>query len=254
MLLAIDVGNTNVVCGLWDGSSWVALWRRSTQTDDTEDQLAAWLSSMFSLAGFDWRVEAAICSSVVPSLDAALAAMCKKWLKANLWFLRTGEQVGLPVEYHPPTAVGADRLANALGALELFAPPIVIVDFGTATTFDTIDHRGVYIGGVILPGVDISSRALFAKAAKLPPVQYAAPTTAVGRDTTHSLQSGIMFGYADAIDGLARRIRNELEGDVTIVSTGGLGKLFVDLCEEISDYLPTLTLDGLRHAFERSSK
>lgn len=253
MLLAIDVGNTNIVCGLWDGDQWVALWRRATRPEDTEDELAAWLKSMFGLAGFPWKVDFAICASVVPSLDSALDQMCLRWLGVSLWMLRSGEQVGLPVDYNPPFAVGADRLANALGALALHSPPIIIVDFGTATTFDTIDKNGHYVGGAILPGVQISSQALFAKAAKLPSVAYKAPTSAIGRDTTQSLQSGIMFGYADAIDGLAKRISDELEGDVTILATGGLGGLFTGLCERISTYEPTLTLDGLRRAFETCS-
>jgi type III pantothenate kinase len=250
MLLAIDVGNTHIVCGLWDGEKWVALWRKVTDIQDTEDELAAWLKSMFDLSQFPWKVERAICASVVPSLDLAINQMCLRWLGVGTWFLKSGEQIGLPVDYSPPTAVGADRLANAVGALALYPAPIVVVDFGTATTFDTIDKHGHYVGGAILPGVQISSQALFSKAAKLPTVEYKAPKSAIGKDTAQSLQSGIMFGYADAIDGLARRISSELEGDVTIVATGGLGGMFVGLCDLISVFEPTLTLDGLRRAFE----
>ncbi len=250
MLLAIDVGNTHLVCGLWNGDRWVSLWRKATRPEDTEDELAVWLKSMFELSGHPWRISEAICASVVPSLDAALEQMCLRWLGVGLWFLRTGIQVGLQVDYNPPTAVGADRLANAIGALALYAPPIIVVDFGTATTFDTIDKFGRYVGGAILPGVQISSQALFIKAAKLPSVEYKAPVTALGKDTAHSLQSGIMFGYADAIDGLAKRISAELEGDAIVIATGGLGGLFTGLCDRIVSYEPTLTLDGLRRAYK----
>ena len=251
MLLAIDAGNTHVVCGLWDGTRWVATWRKATCIDDTEDELAAWLRAMFDLSGLPFKVESAIGASVVPSLESALAEMCNRWLGVELWLLRTGAQVGLEVVYEPPTAVGADRLANAIGALALFTPPIVVVDFGTATTFDVIDAQGRYIGGAILPGVQISSQALFAKAAKLPAVKFSAPETAIGRDTTHSLQSGIMLGYADAIDGLAGRICAELGGEARIIATGGLGGMFLGICKRIESYEPTLTLDGLRRAYER---
>lgn len=251
MLLAIDAGNTHVVCGLWDGTQWVRMWRRATCPEDTEDELAAWLRSMFALSGLPWEVDSAVCASVVPSLESALAEMCRKWLGVELWFLKTGAQVGLEVVYEPPSAVGADRLANAIGALALFTPPVVVVDFGTATTFDVIDAQGRYIGGAILPGVQISSQALFAKAAKLPAVKFSAPETAIGRDTTHSLQSGIMLGYADAIDGLTARICCELGSPARVVATGGLGGQFLGICRRIESYEPLLTLDGLRRARER---
>ena len=175
----------------------------------------------------------------------------EKWLGVPVKFLRTGSQVGLEVTYEPPTVVGADRIANALGALALAKPPLVVVDFGTATTFDTIDRTGAYIGGAILPGILVSSQALAQKTAKLPQIEFVAPERAIGRTTVESLQSGVMLGYAAAIDGLARKISSELEGEVTVFSTGGLGKLFVGLCESIQRYEPNLTLDGLRIAYER---
>jgi type III pantothenate kinase len=147
--------------------------------------------------------------------------------------------------------VGADRIANALGALERYTPPVVVVDFGTATTFDAIDREGTYVGGAILPGIEISTQALVSRAAKLPQISYSAPRAAIGRTTVESLQSGIILGYAGSIDTLANRISAELGGGATIVSTGGLGGLFVGLSTEISEYVPELTLDGLRIAAER---
>lgn len=250
MLLAIDVGNTNTVVGVWNGSEWLSLWRRRTDPEETEDQLAVWLKGLFDLCDIPWKIDSAICASVVPAMDGVLDKLCEQYLNVRLRFLRTGANVGMEVTYNPPHAVGADRIANALGALDKYEPPIIVVDFGTATTFDSIDEKGRYVGGAILPGVNIASQALFDRAAKLPQVEFRAPETALGRDTVHSLQSGIMFGYAGAIDALARRISVEL-GGARILATGGLGSLFIGLCETIEALEPTLTMDGLRVASER---
>jgi type III pantothenate kinase len=251
MLLAIDVGNTHTVFGAWNGAEWVGLWRRSTNIDDTEDQLAAWLKTIFDLAGLSWDIQEAYCCSVVPAMDEALSRLCEKWLATRLRFLRSGCDVGLHVSYDPPHAVGADRIANAIAALAKYEPPIIVVDFGTATTFDSIGKDGSYLGGAILPGVKLSSQALFTRAAKLPQVEYVAPKTALGTNTVHSLQSGIMLGYAGAIDALATRIDLEMGGSSKILATGGLGKLFTGICESIEEYEPTLTLDGLVIASRR---
>jgi type III pantothenate kinase len=251
MLLAIDVGNTHTVFGLYDGSTWVSTWRRSTYMRETEDDLAVWLRGLFDLAGIPWRVDTAICGSVVPQVNDALSRMCERYLGRRLRFLTSGEDVGLPVSYEPPHVVGADRIANALAALERFAPPIIVVDFGTATTFDVVDGNGVYVGGAILPGVAISAQSLVERTAKLPQVEFLPPKTAIGTTTTHSLQSGIMFGYAGAIDALADRIRVELGGQAKIISTGGLGRLFLGLCRSVESHEPTLTLDGLAIAHRR---
>lgn len=246
MLLAIDAGNTHIVCGLWDGKSWVGQWRRSTVRSQTEDEIAAWLVEMFRLSGFDWKVDQAVCGSVVPELDQALALACRRWLGIGLVFIRASQDLGLPIEYDPVHAVGADRVANALGALSRHGPPIIVVDFGTATTFDVIDERGVYVGGAILPGVQISSEALFSVASKLPSIALVAPKTAIGKSTVHSLQAGIVLGYSEAIDGMAKRIISELGVEATVIATGGLGKIFLDTCQMIRTYDEALTLDGLR--------
>lgn len=251
MLLAIDVGNTHTVFGLWDGERWVATWRRSTYMRETEDELAVWLKGLFDLEGIPWQIDSAICGSVVPQVNDALQRMCRRYAGIELRFLTTGLEVGLPVSYEPPHAVGADRIANALAALARYTPPIVVVDFGTATTFDAINLNGVYVGGSILPGVTIAAHALTERTAKLPQVSLDAPEDAIGRNTVHSLQSGIMLGYAGAIDGLSRRIRCELGGQAKVLATGGLGRLFLDICETIESYEPTLTLDGLVIANER---
>ena len=251
MLLAIDVGNTHTVYGLWDGSSWRATWRRGTNAHETEDQLAVWLKGLFDLVSTPFEIERVVCASVVPPVDDLVEKLCERWLHAPLAFVRTGAEVGLDVCYEPPTAVGADRVANALGALARYKPPIVVVDFGTATTFDAIDRDGSYVGGAILPGVEVSSQALAEKTAKLPQVEYKAPVAAIGRNTVQSLQSGIMLGYAGSVDALAHRIDRELGGGSTIIATGGLGGAFVGLCETLSAYDANLTLDGLVIASQR---
>lgn len=245
MLLAIDVGNTHTVFGAWDGAKWAGLWRRTTSRQVTEDQLAVWLRGVCELEGLPFDFDAAWCCSVVPGANSALSKMADKWLRQPLQFLQSGDQVGIRVTYDPPHAVGADRIANALAALARFEPPIIVVDLGTATTFDSIGRDGTYLGGAILPGVKLSSEALFDRAAKLPQVEFVAPPTALGTNTVHSLQSGIMLGYAGAIDTLARRIDREMGGGSTILATGGLGGLFLGIAESIHSYEPTLTLDGL---------
>ncbi len=245
MLLAIDIGNTNSVFGLWDGSAWLGVWRRATAPEETEDQLAVWLKGLFDLRGVEFKIDAAICASVVPQMVDTVSMLCWHWLHVKARFLTGGQAVGLEVCYEPASAVGADRIANALAVLTLGPPPAIVVDFGTATTFDTIDGGGRYIGGAILPGILISSQALAARTAKLPQIAFEAPERAVGRTTVESLQSGVMLGYAGAIDALAARIKSELGGQARVVSTGGLGKLFVTLCAEVDSYHPNLTLDGL---------
>lgn len=251
MVLAIDVGNTQTVFGLWDGSSWVASWRRSTSVEDTEDQIAAWLKSLFDLRSIPFQVDRVVCGSVVPGINQAIAYLAEKWFKTKAVFLTTGAQVGLQVDYAPANAVGADRIANALGALAKVKPPVIVVDFGTATTFDTVDHRGVYVGGAILPGILLSAHALSSHTAKLPQIEISVPERAIGRNTIESLQSGVVLGYVDAIDGLATRLSAELEGEVTILSTGGLGKAFAPICRTIQRDEPMLTLEGLLIALER---
>ncbi|MBS1708718.1 MAG: type III pantothenate kinase [Armatimonadetes bacterium] len=250
MLWAIDIGNTQTVVGLHDGSGWQAVWRLATDHEQTEDQIAGELETLCRLAGLEFAAARVIVASVVPSVEMAWSLFFQKYLGQPAVFLRSGDQVGLPVSYDPPHAVGADRIANAIAALERWAPPIVVVDFGTATTFDCVDADGVYTGGVILPGLTVSMESLVSRTAKLPSVALEAPGRAVGKRTVESIQSGLMFGYADAVDGLVRRIVAEL-GPCTVVSTGGLGSKFLGLCQEIKQHEPELTLDGLLVASRR---
>lgn len=251
MLWVIDVGNTHVVFGLWDGSAWAQVWRLPTRVAATEDQLAAELGSLARLAGLPLRAEDVVIASVVPSVNDSLALLARKWLGVAPKFLTGGSPVGLTVRYEPASAVGADRLANALGALSLVPPPVVVVDFGTAITFDVIDEEGAYVGGAILPGLEVAASALAHRTAQLPQIQLRAPERAVGRSTPESLRSGLVFGFAGAIESLCARIAGELAAAPTVIATGGNGRRFLDLCPSLERYEPHLTLEGLRIAAGR---
>ncbi len=256
MLLAIDVGNTHCVFGVWHEGRWAAQWRHQTSPEITEDQLGAWLRTMFELASLPWSIHRIVCACVVPAMVDPIRLLASRWLGVEARFLRDGASVGLPVAYQPINSVGADRLANALGALAILKPPLIVVDFGTGTNFDAVDREGRYIGGAIMPGILVGSEALFRRAAKLPHVEglsLAAPPRAIGGTTVESLQSGIVLGYAAAIDGLSAKMDAELGGGCRVVATGGLGEMFLGLCERIERFEPTLTLDGLRIASERVS-
>lgn len=251
MLWAIDVGNSHTVVGLFDGK-WRHLWRLDTHHYSTEDELAQVLRGLCELSDVPFACTGLAVASVVPRLDLVIASFAKKWLGVEPFFLRLGSQVGLTVDYTPVGAVGADRLANALGALARLTPPLIVVDFGTATTFDTVDGSGAYVGGAIMPGPEVAAASLASRTAKLPSVSLQAPVAAIGKDVVGSLQSGLVLGYADAIDGLARRIKRELGGNARVVATGGLGRLYADLCGEIEEYDEHLTLDGIRIAWEQT--
>lgn len=246
MLLAIDVGNSHTVFGLHDGSRWVATWRHRTDIESTEDELAAWLKSMFEVVGLPFNVQSAVCASVVPGIDRTLKLLTASYFGVELKFLTGASNHGVEVDYEPKSSVGADRIANALAALAIQSGPIVVVDFGTATTFDVIDAQNVYVGGAILAGPLTSLNALVKNTAKLPAIDLKAPSQAIGKTTSHSIASGVMFGYAGAINELICRISTELDGKPLVIATGGLGEIFTELCEGIGAYNPMLTLEGLR--------
>lgn len=252
MLLAIDVGNTHTVYGLRIEGEWRHVWRRATDAQATEDELAAWLDGLFRLAGVTGKPTGVVCASVVPAMNSALSELTRKWFSAEMLFLDAAAS-GLTIRYTPISGVGADRLANALGALEKYSAPIVVVDFGTATTFDAIAADRAYVGGAILPGVLVSAEALVRRTAKLPQIDLTAPKTAIGATTVDSLQSGLVLGYAGAIDTLGARISEEL-GGATILATGGLSGMFMGVCKTLQHHEPNLTLDGLAIAWDRRHK
>lgn len=250
---AIDVGNTQTVFGLWHEEAWQAVFRFSTPVMGTEDELAAGLISLLAQRGLEFKATRFAIASVAPTTEEPLVRLAREWLSVEPMLLRSGEDFGISISYQPANAVGADRLANARGALALFEPPFVVVDFGTATTFDVVDSSRTYIGGAILPGPETLMDSLTSKTAKLPKVPIELPDRAIGVNTPHALQSGIMLGYVGAIEAIARGIREELaegEGKVPFLVTGGLGEKMVTLCPSLDRYLPTLTLDGIRLASE----
>jgi type III pantothenate kinase len=246
MLLAIDVGNSHTVFGVWDGGKWLATWRHQTDVETTEDELAGWLFQMLSVASISGKVTKVACASVVPGMNQILSLLGRKYFECEVVFLTGNSDHGVKVDYNPPNAVGADRIANAIAALAQYPAPIIVVDFGTATTFDVIDKDGVYVGGAIMAGPITSMQSLVSRTAKLPSIDLVAPETAIGKHTTHSIQSGVMFGYAGAIDALVGRIGTELGAKPKVIATGGLGGVFTGLCESIEGYDEMLTLDGIR--------
>ena len=254
MILAINIGNTHTVYALYADKAWKAVWRRSTDMDETEDQLASWLKGLFDMVELPFQVDGVVVSSVVPRMNTCIEFLGRKWLGCDPKFIENGEDLGIPVDYEPPSSVGSDRIANTLGALAMLEKkdgyeglslPMVVVDFGTATTVEAISKEGRYLGGAIMPGVLVGSYALFGRAAKVPMVELAPPNRAIGRSTTEALRSGILLGYAGAVDALVKQVSEELGGNTTVIATGGLAGVFMQMCETLQWHEPNLTLEGL---------
>lgn len=259
MLLAIDVGNTNVVLGLFAGASLEHRWRLATLPDRTADELWVLVSRLLAEHAVEpARIDGVVMSSVVPALTRAVSDMIGRGLGQDVLRVDAGN-AGLPVGYDNPAEVGADRLVNAVAAVRMYggaARPIVVVDFGTATTFDVISAAGEYLGGVICPGVEISADALYRRAAQLPRVEVRKPAAVVGRSTVTSMQSGLFHGYVAMVEGIVRRLRGEVESGAGLLCVG-TGGLAADIAAETSliDHVqPDLTLTGLRFVWERIRK
>jgi type III pantothenate kinase len=271
MLLAIDVGNTETVVGLFadgpsemleetgprDGNEPTGLahhWRLSTVAERTADEHALLLTQLLDLDGLDMdtAVTGITVTSSVPLVTANLRLMVSRWFSVPAVILEPGVKSGMPILYDNPKEVGADRIANAVGAHDLFGGPCVVVDLGTATTFDAISADGEYLGGAITPGVVVSLDALFAHAALLRRVELVEPRSVIGKSTVESIQSGALYGFAAQVDGLCRRFASEL-GECTVVATGGLAELISPHSEEIEYVEPWLTLHGLRIIFDRNA-
>lgn len=253
MLLVIDVGNTNTSLGVYEGDTLVKHWRLTTARARTVDEYGVHARNLFELAGLDFKAITAVAvASVVPPLNFTLKRMAEVYFDLTPLFIDHTTDTGLPILYDPPSDVGADRIVDAVAALDKYGAPCIVVDFGTATTFDAIDEKGQYLGGVITPGITISSDALFERAARLPRVEIKRPGKVIGSSTVNSMQSGLYYGYVGLVDGILRRMREELGVATRIVATGGLAPLIAtgsDLIETVDD---TLTLDGLRLIYERT--
>jgi type III pantothenate kinase len=248
MLLALDVGNTNITIGAFDGSTLTAHWRIATQGDRLADEYAVILINLFKLRGVDpTQFECAILASVVPSLTPVFEEVCRRYFKTTPVTVGTGTRTGLRILYDSPRDVGADRVVDAVAALKLYGPPpLVIVDFGTATVFDAINADGDYLGGAIAPGITIAAQALFEKASLLWTVKLERPRSAIGKNTVNALQSGIMLGYVGLVEGIVGRFKEELGGEATVVATGGLADVIARETQIIDHIDQDLTLIGLR--------
>ncbi len=260
MLLAIDVGNTNIVLGVFDGARLACSWRLATQRDRTGDELGIMVAELFAHGSVARDVvDGIVVSSVVPQLTRPVTEMCRRYFNRDALVVDPATNAGMPVLYEPPTDVGADRVVNAVAAYELYGrsrkAPIIVVDFGTATTFDAITAPGEYLGGVICPGIQISADALFQRAARLPRVDVQKPANIIGRTTVSSMQSGLFFGYVGMIDGIVERMRRELgEPRALCVATGGLAEILAGETKTIEEVNPDLTLLGLRMIWERNAR
>jgi type III pantothenate kinase len=254
MLLVIDVGNTQTVVGLYGGSDLLDHWRIATNAERTSDEHALLIAQFLEQHGFsfDEDVTGVAVSSVVPRLTAALREMADRYFRFDAVVIEPGIKSGLPILYDNPREVGADRIANAVGALDLYGAPAVVVDFGTATTFDAISAKGEYLGGAIVPGIEISMDALFARAAWLRRVELVEPRNAIGRSTVESIEAGVVYGTVALVDGMVRRFEDEL-GKSAVIATGGLGGLIAPLSDTIQHLEPWLTLHGLRLVHEKNT-
>ncbi len=253
MLLALDVGNTNTVLGVFDGRELKVHWRLSTRRAGTSDEYGIFIKGLFDFADLDFRaVTAVILSTVVPSVQAPLEEMSRQFFGVEAMLVGPGIKTGMPILYEPPRDVGADRIVNAVAAFESYGGPCIVVDFGTATTFDAISVRGEYLGGVICPGIGISAEALFQRAAKLPRVDIARPKAVIGKNTVASMQAGLFYGYLGLVEGIVSRMRDELGGQVKVVATGGLASLVLAESTLVDRVDPLLTLTGLRILYERN--
>ncbi len=253
MLLVTDVGNTNTAVGLFEGRRLLTDWRLATDRYRTADEWGQLFRNLLRLEGIeDGAVEGVAIACVVPPLESALERMCNRYFGVQPFFVRLDMAKGMPILYDHPNEVGADRIVNAIAAVERYGAPSIIIDLGTATTFDAVNERAEYVGGVICPGVNVSANALFEKAAMLPRVDIVKPTKVIGTNTVGSMQSGLYYGYLEQMRGIVNRMQAELGGGAKVIITGGIARVFAEELGDDAIYDRTLTLEGIRLVYERN--
>lgn len=251
MLLAIDVGNTNVTLGLYEGEKLGPHWRLATDHDRMPDEYGLQLLGLLDHAGLPKESLTGVClASVVPQLTQRVAQACRQYLGQEPLLVDAGVKTGIRIRYEDPRAVGADRVADAVAAVRLYGGPACIIDFGTATTFNAVTKEGEYLGGAITAGINLAADALFTHTAKLQRIDLQRPPSVIGRNTTHAMQSGLLFGYVSMAEGMVERFRDELGADMKVIATGGLAEIIANETRVIDVLAPWLTLDGLRIIWE----
>lgn len=253
MLLAIDTGNTNTLFAVHDGKDWRAQWRSTTDMTKTADDYAVWLSTLMVMNGLKLAdIDDCIISTVVPQSLFNQRNFARQYLKVEPFVIGENVDLGVKVLIPKPSEVGADRLVNAVGAHDTYPGPLIVIDSGTATTFDIVDGEGSFEGGIIAPGINLSMKALHEAAAKLPRVAIQRPPQVIGRDTVDAMQSGVFWGYIDLIDGLVERIKAEYGKPMTVIATGGVASLFEGAASNIDHFDSDITIRGLRILYERN--
>ena len=254
MIFVLDVGNTNAVLGVFEDGKLRQHWRMETDRHKTEDEYGMLVKQLLEHEGLSFQdVKGIIVSSVVPPIMFALERMCEKYFKIKPLVVGPGIKTGLNIKYENPREVGADRIVNAVAGIQLYGSPLIIVDFGTATTYCYINENKHYMGGVITPGIMISAEALYSRAAKLPRIEITKPSSIIGKNTVSAMQAGILYGYVGQVEGIVRRMKEEAKQEPKVIATGGLAKLIAEESNVIDVVDPFLTLKGLHMLYERNA-